>query len=254
MITGPIRQDADAVKEKKVIICDFDSLLYFSSYTGMDEYGEKKPEYDETEYEIAEGILREKILGIFLDVEERYEIVKSYIVVKGKGNFRNEIYKDYKAKRKPSLPIIKHLANYLVENFNAVRVDGYEADDVCYSIQRDSGYQGIILTVDKDFNQIPNTIIYNYQKNVWSKTTEQSAKYSLAIQMLMGDATDNIPGIPGIGIKKAEKLIHEEMTTYQYIKEIYKAYVKYYGEEAKEKIRLMYKLLAFHYINKEIIC
>lgn len=253
MITGSIREDAGIEKEKKIIICDFDSLLYFCSYTGFDEEGNKKPEYTEEEYEIAEGVLREKMLGIFLDVEDRYEIIKSYIVVKGRGNFRNEIYKEYKAKRKPSLPIINHLANYLVENFDAVRVDGYESDDVCYSMQRDSGYQGVILTVDKDFNQIPDTIIYNYQKNIWIKTTEQSAKYSLAIQMLMGDATDNIPGIPGIGIKKAQRIVNEDMTTYQYIKEIYNAYIRYYGDEAKEKMKLMYKLLAFHYIDKEVL-
>ena len=67
----------------------------------------------------------------------------------------------------------------------------------------------VICSPDKDvLLQIPGHH-YNYQKNEWVNTTEESAWRFLWLQVLAGDSVDGIPGIPGIGMKKAEKAFED---------------------------------------------
>ena len=136
------------------------------------------------------------------------------IAVKGKGNFRKDLYPDYKAKR-PTLEddVRERLAyghNYLVEEHGAVMADGMEADDLvaiwAYEAMAE-GEHHVIAGIDKDLLQIPGEH-YNFGKGTTTHVDVDTAHYNLMVQCLTGDNTDNIPGIKGIGPKKAEKILN----------------------------------------------
>lgn len=126
----------------------------------------------------------------------------------GTGNFRHEISDIYKAQRPKEKPITLKLArNYLVDNYNVSVVDGIEADDAIATEANRIGYENaIIVSIDKDFMQIPCTI-YNYQKQTWKVVSEWEAKVNFYTQVLTGDTADNIKGLHGIGPKKAAKIL-----------------------------------------------
>jgi len=130
-------------------------------------------------------------------------------VVKGTGNFRHDIYADYKSKRKseedPEKKAIM-LAVYerLVTKYKAIQADGEEADDVVAYMALENG--GTIISPDKDLRTVAAPI-YNPQKDEHYPIDVDGAHYMLHIQMLMGDSTDGIPGIKGVGIKKAEQIL-----------------------------------------------
>jgi len=135
------------------------------------------------------------------------------IAVKGRDNFRHEIYKKYKANRPELEPDMKKALNYahqyLVDKHGAVQADGMEADDlVCIWAHeaRELGYAYTICGIDKDLLQIPG-IHYNFVKKEYEDVDDDTAYYKLMLQCLTGDGCDGIPGIKGIGPKKAEKLL-----------------------------------------------
>lgn len=228
--------------ENKVVLIDADSLLYFSSY-GSEE-----------DQLLCETKLSEKIYDILNIVGNSYNIEKYYIFVKGKNNFRYKIFPEYKKNRPAKHPIIDVLNYYLVSEFGAIESNNAESDDYAYSYSQLPEYQGrtIICSVDKDLLQIPG-IHYDYQKNKFHVIDEDTARYNLAIQMIMGDAADGISGLRGYGPKKAEKIIKKEFNNYQCIKAILKEYQKNYStpQEAKENVRLNYKLLKLHRVAVE---
>lgn len=140
---------------------------------------------------------------------------KAMVAVKGKGNFRKDIFKDYKATRKPlDEKIAKNLSighAHMLKKWNAVEADGMEADDLVSiwaheSKEMDVDY--IICGIDKDLKQIPGHH-YNFNKRIFDEVNEDQANMCLMLQCLTGDTSDNIPGIKGIGPKKAEKILKD---------------------------------------------
>ena len=148
---------------------------------------------------------------------------------KGKATFRNEVYAGYKAQRKatpPELaeqfPIVRELlASMGIAVFEEA---GYEADDILGTFAekgREAGYQVDIVTGDKDALQLisPTTKVLLTRKGISEiESVDEEAlkeKYGLQPQQvvdlkgLMGDTSDNIPGVPGVGEKTAGKLIAE---------------------------------------------
>jgi DNA polymerase I len=228
--------------EDKIVLIDADSLMYFSSY-GSEE-----------DQLLSETKLSEKIFDILNIIGNSYNVEKYYVFVKGKNNFRYKIYPDYKKNRPEKHPIIDILNQYLVENFGAIESHNAESDDYAFSYSQLEEYRGrcIICSVDKDMLQIPG-IHYDYQKNKFHIIDEDTARYNLAIQMIMGDAADGIKGLRGYGPKKAEKIIKKGMSDYQCIKAILSEYQKNCksSEEAKELVRLHYKLLKLQLVNVE---
>jgi DNA polymerase-1 len=226
--------------ENKVVLIDADSLLYFSGY-GSEE-----------DQIFSETKLSEKIYDILNIVGNSYNIEKYYIFVKGKNNFRYKIFPAYKKNRPPKHPIIDVLTKYLIDVFQAIESHNAESDDYVFTYSQLPEYKdrSIICSVDKDLLQIPG-IHYDYQKNKFHIIKEEEAKYRLAIQMIMGDAADGIQGLKGYGPKKAEKLLKQGMTNFQYIKSILKEYQKNCStlQQAKEEVRLNYKLLKLQKVN-----
>ncbi|NDV80555.1 DNA polymerase I [Bacteroides sp. 51] len=144
--------------------------------------------------------------------------------------FRHEAYEHYKAQREEtpeairlSVPIIKDIIR--AYNIPILEVPGYEADDVIGTLATQAGKQGIttyMMTPDKDYAQLVTDNVFIYRPKYGDKEFEVMGpekvkeKYNIEspcqiIDMLglMGDASDNIPGCPGVGEKTAQKLIAE---------------------------------------------
>jgi DNA polymerase-1 len=143
--------------------------------------------------------------------------------------FRHEAYEQYKAQREEtpevirlSVPIIKDIIR--AYRIPILEVSGYEADDVIGTLATEAGARGIttyMMTPDKDYGQLVSHNVFMYRPRHTGGfevmgIEEVKAKFDIlfptqVIDMLglMGDASDNIPGCPGVGEKTAQKLIAE---------------------------------------------
>ena len=141
--------------------------------------------------------------------------------------FRHEAYVQYKAQREEtpeairlSVPVIKDIIQ--AYRIPLLEVPGFEADDVIGTLATEAGRQGIttyMMTPDKDYGQLVGGNVFMYRPRHMGGfevmgTEEVKAKFGIqdtrqVIDMLglMGDASDNIPGCPGVGEKTAQKLI-----------------------------------------------
>ena len=139
--------------------------------------------------------------------------------------FRNDIYPEYKANRPPPpddlIPQFA-LIREAVEAYNlpAVAMEGYEADDLIATYAKQAvaaGAEVTIVSSDKDLMQLvgDRVTMLDTMKNRVIGPSEVVEKFGLGpdkvveIQALAGDSTDNVPGVPGIGIKTAAQLIGE---------------------------------------------
>lgn len=120
--------------------------------------------------------------------------------------FRQFAYPEYKQNRKAPKP--KHynsLREFLIEQWDAVVVSGIEADDAL-GIEQSSSDNTIICSIDKDLDMIKG-LHYNFVKEIIYEITPEQATFNFYKQLLMGDRSDNVKGIEGIGEKKAERLL-----------------------------------------------
>lgn len=143
----------------------------------------------------------------------------------------------YKHNRSGSMkpPIFYAIKAYMQQTpLEFTYVEGLEADDcvaVYANILREQGHKVVICSPDKDvLQQLPGNH-YNYQKQEWVETTEKQAKDFLWKQTLMGDSTDGIPGIPGLGPKTADKIIDtlNSEFTYNYEGIVIEKYIEKFG-------------------------
>lgn len=143
--------------------------------------------------------------------------------------FRHEAFPPYKAQRqetpediKLSVPYIKQVLEAM--NIPVLQADGFEADDVIGTLATEAGRQGIdtyMLTPDKDYGQLIGSNVKMFrprhgggydvigEKEVAAKYGIASASQVVDLLALMGDASDNYPGCPGVGEKTAVKLINQ---------------------------------------------
>ena len=136
------------------------------------------------------------------------------VYLSGPTNFRTGIatIKEYKGNRDPDHKPVhgKAIKEYMDRHYNVVWSDNEEADDVIayshYAMWLEDPESTVIASVDKDLMMVPG-LHYNFvtEKAVYVTPEEGIRKFYL--QMLTGDATDNIPGIPKCGPKTAEKLL-----------------------------------------------
>ncbi len=140
-------------------------------------------------------------------------------------NFRNDIYEDYKANRSDApddlIPQFEYIRKS-VEAFNipAVEMINYEADDLIATYSKKITKLGSDVTIvssDKDLMQLydKKVRIYDPMKNKFIKKEDIIAKFGVTsdrvidVQSLAGDSSDNVPGVPGIGVKTAAELINK---------------------------------------------
>ncbi len=140
-------------------------------------------------------------------------------------NFRNEIYPDYKGHR-PDAPeeLIPQFAliREATEAFScpSIEMEGYEADDLIATYAKQAVAEGAEVTIvssDKDLMQLvrPGVSMWDPMKNRTIGPDEVVEKFGVGpdkvvdVQALAGDSTDNVPGVPGIGVKTAAQLISD---------------------------------------------
>ena len=170
------------------------------------------------------------VIHVFLSVLEKLrknpEISDIIIIFDAKGkNRRHEMFESYKATRQAmpedlivQLNILKEMLPYT--GYPIYCVEGYEADDVINTLSQTIDNRVWIVTKDKDLHQLVNdkVQIYDYQKDEVidrEKVYEKFGLYPESIPdmlALMGDTSDNIPGIAGIGPKTAKTLLDDYKT------------------------------------------
>ena len=227
----------------KIILLDGNSLSY-RAYYAMPALKNKKGLYTNSVYGFT--LMLEKILE---DTKPKYALVA---FDKGKETFRHKSYEAYKGTRDKT-------PNELVEQFGYVRelLDSYgikyeehldyEADDIIGSyakIAEKAGLEVIIVSGDKDLTQLvsDNITVYYTKRGVTEidyYTPEFiNEKYGLTPQQiidmkgLMGDKSDNIPGIPGVGEKTAIKLL----TEYETVENVLENIDNISGKKLKERL------------------
>lgn len=167
----------------------------------------------------------------------------------GRNTFRSEIYPEYKANRsatpdalKEQFPLLKEAC--LAFGLPIIEQKGFEADDLIatYSHQlSNNGYKVKIIGIDKDLVQLidENIIIFDPIKSKSIQSADVVEKYGVLpsqmiyFQALAGDASDNIPGVSGIGPVTASKLINE----YKTLDGIYKNIEKVTPNKVREKLK-----------------
>ena len=142
-----------------------------------------------------------------------------------KKNFRNDIYSDYKANRTEAPEDLAPQFEYIrkaVKAFNlpSIELINYEADDLIATYAKqiiDAGAKVTVISSDKDLMQLVSNKIrlYDPMKNKVLGEKEVFEKFGVKpnqvidVQSLAGDPSDNIPGVPGIGVKTAAELINK---------------------------------------------
>jgi DNA polymerase-1 len=205
-------------KKAKFIIIDGSSLIY-RAFFALPLLQTKQGLYTNAVYGFTTMLLR------LLDEEK-----PDYITVafdKAKPTFRHQEYSEYKAKREKTPAELSEQISRVRELLAALHIpvveqDGYEADDLIGTFARlanENGMQPVIVSGDADVFQLvdlPSEVIYTKRGITQvERITEKELmeRYGLSAQQfidykgLKGDASDNIPGVPGVGEKTAIKLL-----------------------------------------------
>ena len=175
-----------------------------------------------------EGVVSNAVFGFCnMLVKAIAEIKPKYIAVAfdyGKKTFRNDMFDMYKGNRKATPPELKLQFPILKEvlksmNISTIEISGYEADDIIGSLTKLYDVHNIILTGDRDSLQLINqntyvmltkkgiseTVLYNTKQLMEDFSVEPYQ--IIELKAIMGDASDNIPGVKGIGEKGALNLL-----------------------------------------------
>jgi len=190
----------------------------------------------------SEGIITNAAYGfttmLFKVLKERDPELVAVAFDKGKMTFRHDRYTEYKMHRKatpdelrPQFPLLKDILKAM--QIPIFEVENYEADDIIGTIVSEAEKKGLnclILTGDRDILQLvsPRTTVLHTKKGI-SQLEEYNiekvkSKFGVDpehfadLKGLMGDPSDNIPGVPGIGQKTAAKLLQEFHTVEELIK------------------------------------
>jgi len=204
------------LKNKTVFLVDGQAYIYRAFYAVR-------------ELQTSQGVPTNAVFGFTsmlqrLLQEESPEYLAVVFDAKGK-NFRHDLYKEYKANRlatpeplRPQIPRIKDLVR--AYRIPVLELTGYEADDIIATLTRrweKAGAEVVIVSGDKDLMQLvsDHVTMLDTMKGERIGIAEVRMKFGVDparvvdVQGLMGDSTDNIPGIPGVGEKTAIKLIQE---------------------------------------------
>lgn len=228
---------------QKIMLVDGNSLLYRAFYALP-------------LLQTSQGIFTNGVYGFFTMFNRVLaEENPSHVVVafdKSRDTFRQEMYKEYKAKRLAPPDELKGQFGLLrqvlqARNICYLELDGYEADDIIGTLcrqARENDLETVVVTGDSDTLQlvrdgvsvimtrkgISDTLKYDpaQVKEKWEVEPEQMKE----IKGLMGDASDNIPGVPGVGAKTAIKLIKE----FGGLEGLYEGLDKVKGKKLVEKL------------------
>lgn len=230
------------------VLFDADSLVYSSCY-GTENLEEAIDKFEAT---------YNSVLTIIADYAN-FELIDDLkvIVYHGAtgGNFRKDINPEYKANRKgkEKPPNYYELSAYVDFEYHAIGAVGEEVDDL---IARDFVYHNLIgekvciVSIDKDYLQIPNALIYNYgwdnKKEDYKGfifVSEEDARKNFWTQMITGDAADNVNYLKGKGKVYARKHLEGATSDFSYIRRVYTLFKETYGTDARNAFTECYNLL-----------
>lgn len=220
----PLNNNPNAMtKQKKLFLLDAMALIY-RSYYAMN----KNPRIN------SKGLNTSAILGFGNTLMEVIQKENPTHLGVAFDTFaptqRAEGYEDYKANRESLPEDIAASLPYIFQMLEAFNIpilfeDGYEADDVVGTIAKkaeDDGFEVYMMTSDKDFGQLVSPNIFMYKparmgnkaeilgvEEICKKYGIEHPEQLIDILGLWGDASDNIPGIPGIGEKTAKQLVSQ---------------------------------------------
>lgn len=206
--------------QKRLFLVDAYALIFRGYYAFI-----KNPRIN------SKGLDTSAIMGFMnslLDVIKREK--PDHLAVcfdKGGSVERVELYQAYKANRDATPEAIKIAVPYIEEILRAMHIpimvkEGFEADDVIGTLSKQAekeGYKTYMVTPDKDFAQLVSENIFMYKPrfgggyDIWGvEEVKQNFEVENPLQVIdflgmMGDASDNIPGLPGVGEKTAKKFI-----------------------------------------------
>lgn len=197
---------------RMIALIDADIVAYRAAASC--EPTKKKPHLEDEGYAVIRA--RDTMINILEQCRTREYIP----FLSGGENFRKIIYPAYKANR-DNVPRPVHLQpvrEYLIDKWNAKLAIGYEADDALGIHHNENT---IICSIDKDLLQLPGRH-FNFVKNEHRTITELEARKTIYWLLLVGDTSDNIQGVYGIGPVKASRIVdghanietlHEEVRT-----------------------------------------
>jgi DNA polymerase-1 len=214
-------------------IIDGDVLLYMSIWN-METKEEAREKFDE----------------IFTNVYETIFATDYAMAFGGPSNFRVSLYPEYKANRKKSKSTrpdwFLDLKSDIVEDYEgACLSDNCEADDLvriwateCKALEKDC----VVISVDKDLDCIAGRHLNPRTQQTYSIDPNWADNFYWK-QILMGDSVDNIPGIPGIGTKKADIILEGSNTRIDRMRTVCQAYHNHYGEEGYSYLLMNARLI-----------
>lgn len=244
-----------ADRKERFMILDGSSLLYRSFYAIQQMLTAPTGEYTNAIFGFSNMLI--KLLN---------EWKPDYLVIafdKAKKTFRHEMFDDYKGNRKPTpvelksqIPLLHEMADAWGIAFR--ELEGYEADDIIGTLSRkavEAGCEAYVVTGDKDALQLiqPDLKVLYTQKGVSTIKVWDEAAFSeeyeglspiqmIDLKALMGDASDNYQGVPGIGGKTAMKLLG----AYGSVEEIILHKAELSGKKVKEAFE--------NYSEQAILC
>ncbi len=243
---------SEKISKKSVFIIDGSSFLY-RAYYGL------RPLHT------SKGMAIHAVYGfcrMLKKLIDQFAIEHILVVWDSKGKtLRHEIFPAYKATRQeaPSdIFIQKELIQEITDTLKIAQLSevGQEADDLMYAFAKkcnESGYDAVIVSSDKDMRQAVNehTIIYDpFFEKIMNKDSVQE-RYGFEIEKipfyfsLIGDSSDNIPGVAGVGEKTATELVKKFASLddmYQNLDKIEKERTKKLLEQSKENAYISYDL------------
>lgn len=209
---------------KKVLV-DGDLLVYRCGFACKDD-------------EPVENALHSVKLYLTNIFERLAPFEEYHLYLTGKGNYRHDVatIKEYKGNRKDTAKpkYYDEIREYMVKVWKAEVIDGREADDALGCMQWSSPSRAtVICSIDKDLKMIPGWH-YNFVKDELYDVSLDEANRWLFYQMLVGDTSDNIPGINKIGPKTADKLLPNDKDVSYWQGVVIDAYQKQYGDTWRE--------------------
>jgi len=204
--------------QKKLVLVDGSSYLFRAYHTRLNQVMTSPTGFPTQAIFIVVNMLRKLIK------DEQPDRIAVVFDAKGK-TFRNDIYPEYKAHRPPMPDELREQIEPLHEIIRAqglplICIEGVEADDVIGTLSREAveqGYRVLISTGDKDLAQLVNddVTLINTMSNELLDVDGVREKFQVGAEQivdylaLMGDSSDNIPGVPKVGPKTAAKWIAE---------------------------------------------
>ena len=209
----------------KHVIVDGDILVYRCGFACKDD----EP------LENALHSVKLYIQGI-LDQFPDHETFQVYLT--GKDNFRYKVatIKEYKGNRKdtPKPKYYNEIREYMEKVWKAEVIHGMEADDAMAMSQWGCPDRStVIASIDKDLKMIPG-FHFNFVKQELTDISLKEANRMLFWQMLVGDTSDNIPGINKVGPKTADKMLPMDGDEASWKRTVIEEYKKQYGPKWKE--------------------